>query len=202
MAKDLVPAISPEQDIISSFVSFLTYNTKDPDDHLLECPEKKFVNVVVGAPGLTSAPAMAQEVAKVLAEEGLELVEKTDFNPYRFKEPRFIELSTEEKNEKIRQNPRYGHIICRCEKVSEQEVVNAVRNGARTLDEIKFRTRGGMGRCQGGFCTSRVLKVMAREMGISPLQITKKGRESFILKSETKNPIEQKIDLPRSIAAC
>jgi glycerol-3-phosphate dehydrogenase len=202
MAKDLVPAISPEQDIISSFVSFLTYNTKDPDDHLLECPEKKFVNVVVGAPGLTSAPAMAQEVAMVLAEEGMELIEKRDFNPYRFKEPRFIELSTEEKNEKIRQNPRYGHIICRCEKVSEQEVVNAVRNGARTLDEVKFRTRAGMGRCQGGFCTSRVLKVMAREMGISPLQITKKGRESFILKSETKSLIEQKVDIQRSMAAC
>jgi glycerol-3-phosphate dehydrogenase len=202
MARDLVPAISPEQEMISSFVGFLTYNTKDPDDHLLECPEKKFVNVVVGAPGLGPAPAMAQEVAKVLADEGLELIEKTDFNPYRFKEPRFIELSAEEKNEKIRQNPRYGHFICRCEKVSEQEVVNAVRNGARTVDEVKFRTRIGMGRCQGGFCTSRVLKVMSKELGVSPLEITKKGRESFILKSGTKELNEKERDNQRSVATC
>jgi glycerol-3-phosphate dehydrogenase len=202
MAKYFIPAISPERDMISSFVGFLTFNTKDPDDHVYEVPVPGFINVIVGAPGLGPAPATAQEVVKMLAGEGLELVEKANFNPYRYKEPRFIELDTEERNEKIRQNPRYGHIICRCEKVSGQEVVNAVQNGARTLDDMKFRTRTGMGRCQGGFCTSRVLQVMAAEMDVSPLELRKKGGESFILKSEVKGLHEPEKEKKRSVATC
>ena len=98
----------------------------------------------------------------------------------------YNELSTEEKNRKIKNNPRYGHIICRCEKTTEQEIRQAIRAGATTIDDIKFRTRAGMGRCQGGFCNSRVLKIMAEELCLSPLEITQKGGNSYILKCETK----------------
>ena len=142
--------------------------------------------MIVCPPGIGPSVGIAQEIPKMLGAKGLDLVEKSDFNPYRHKEPRFIELPTEEKNEKIQANPAYGHIICRCEKACEQEVREAVRKGARTLDEIKFETMAGMGRCQGGFCTSRVLKIISEEIGISPLEITKKGRDSYILKYETK----------------
>lgn len=185
-APDLIPNISPKKDIKTSFTGFLAFNTKKLPDYLLEFPKERFLNVALAAPGLGPAPALAQEVAKMLGDRGLELVEKSDFNPCRFTEPRFIELPTEEKNKKIRDNPRYGHIVCRCEHVSEQEVVQAVRVGARTLDDVKFRTRAGMGRCQGGFCTSRVLQIMARELNVSPLELTKKGGTSYILKCETK----------------
>jgi glycerol-3-phosphate dehydrogenase len=189
---DLIPNISPRKDIKASFAGFLAFNTKKLPDYLLEFPKERFLNVALAAPGLGPAPALAREVMRMLADEGLELVEKSDFNPYRFTEPRFIELPTEEKNEKIRENPRYGHIICRCEHVSEQEVAEAIRAGARTLDGVKFRTRAGMGRCQGGFCTSRVLQIMARELNVSPLELTKKGGSSYILKCETKELNKEK----------
>jgi len=77
-------------------------------------------------------------------------------------------------------------MICRCEHVSEQEIVEAVACGAKTLDDVKFRARCGMGRCQGGFCTSRVIQIMARELNVSPLEISKKSNGSYILNCETK----------------
>jgi len=183
---DFIPDISPKNDIKSSFAGFLAFNTKNAPDYLVEFGKDRFLNVALAAPGLGPAPALAKEVVALLGDEGLELTEKSDFNPYRFTEPRFIDLTTEEKNERIARNPRYGHIICRCEHVSEQEVVEAVKCGARTLDEVKFRTRAGMGRCQGGFCTSRVLEVMARELRMFPVELTKKGNNSPILKYKTK----------------
>ena len=183
--REMVPAISMKH-IVSNFAGFLTFNTKNPSDHLMECPKRGFINAVVSAPGQAPAPAMAREIVRMLRDEGLEIITKSDFNPYRYKEPRFIELPTEEKNAKIQAEPRFGHIVCRCEHVSEQEIRAAVRAGARTLDEIKFRTLAGMGRCQGGFCTSRVLEIMAEELGVSPLELTKKGGGSYILESKTK----------------
>ena len=183
--QEFVPSISKNH-VISSFAGFLTFNTKNPNDHLLEAPKRGFINAVISAPGLGPAPAIAREIVRMLAEQGLELTTKSDFNPYRHKEPRFMELPQSEKNARIQAEPRYGHMVCRCEKVSEQEIRQAVRAGAKTMDDIKFRSLAGFGRCQGGFCTSRVLKIMAEELNVSPTEITKKGGDSFILKSNTK----------------
>ena len=174
------------KDVVSSFASFLTFNTRDPNDHILECPKRGFINAAVSAPGMGPAPAIAREIVRMLGDQGFELTTRSDFNPYRHKEPRFIELPAAEKNAKIQADPRFGHIVCRCEHVSEQEIRAAVRAGARTLDDIKFHTLAGMGRCQGGFCTSRVLEIMAEELGVSPLELTKKGAGSYILESKTK----------------
>ena len=153
----------------------------------MESPKRGFINAVVSAPGLGPAPAIAREIVRMLADQGFELVTKSDYNPYRYKEPRFIELPEGEKNAKIQSEPRYGHMVCRCEKVSEQEIREAVRAGAGTIDDIKFRTLAGFGRCQGGFCTSRVIRIMAQELNVSPLEITKKGGGSYLLTSETKD---------------
>ena len=182
----LVPSISKKQ-IVSSFSGFLTFNTKNPNDHLLEVPKRGFVNAVVSAPGLGPAPAIAREVVRMLGEQGLELTTTSDFNPHRTKAPRIIDLPEWEKNARIQEEPEYGHMVCRCEKVSEQEIREAVKAGARTLDEIKFRTLAGFGRCQGGFCTSRAIKIMAEELKVSPLEITKKGKGSHFLTRETKS---------------
>jgi glycerol-3-phosphate dehydrogenase len=184
--QEFVPSISNKH-VISSFAGFLTFNTKKPEDHLLESPKRGFINAVVGAPGLGPAPAIAREVVRMLADQGFELATRSDYNPFRYKEPRFIELSEGEKNAKIQTEPRYGHMVCRCEKVSEQEIREAVRAGARNMDDIKFRTLAGFGRCQGGFCTSRIIRIMAEELNVSPLEITKKGGESYLLTSETKD---------------
>ena len=190
--REMVPAISMKH-IVSNFAGFLTYNTKNPSDHLLECPKRGFINAVVSAPGQAPAVAMAREIVRMLSGEGLEIITRSDFNPYRHKAPRFIELPTKEKNAKIQVEPRFGHIVCRCEKVSEQEIREAVQAGARTLDEIKFQALAGMGRCQGGFCTSRVLKIMSEELGASPLELTKRGGNSYILKAETKDLVSEEV---------
>jgi glycerol-3-phosphate dehydrogenase len=181
-----VPEISTKRDVIKYFVGYMHFNTKNPDDYLIEWPRERFLNLIACAPGIGPAPAIANEVVKMLGERELNLIPKSDFNPYRHKEPRFIELSTDEKNEKIRNDPQYGHIVCRCEKTSEREIRDAIRKGCRTLDEIKFETWTGMGRCQGGFCTSRVLKIMSDELGVDPLELKQKGGDSYILKTTTK----------------
>ncbi len=191
--EEMVPSISKNH-VISNFASFLTFNTKNPHDHLLECPKRGFINAVVGAPGLAQAPAMAHDVVRILGDQGLELTTRSDFNPYRLKEPRFIDLPREKKNDLIRSTPAYGRMVCRCMHVSEQEIRAAVRAGATTLDEIKWRTLAGMGRCQGGFCTSRALQIMAEEMHVSPLEITKKGGNSHILKGKTKSFRENRLE--------
>ncbi|MDP2916313.1 MAG: FAD-dependent oxidoreductase [Dehalococcoidia bacterium] len=175
--------------ILRSFAGIMHFNTRNPDDYLIERPKPKFISIIACPPAVTPAPALALDIVKMLADEGLGLVEKSDFNPYRDVEPRFIELATEEKNRKIEANPGYGHLVCRCEKVSEEEIRQAVRAGATTVDDVKFRTRATMGRCQGGFCTSRILKIMADEMGVSPLELTLKGGNSYVLACETKGLI-------------
>ena len=97
--------------MIRSFTGVMHFNTRDPNDYIIEWPRERFLNLIVCPPGLGPAPALAQEVIKMLGDKGLDLIEKNNFNPYRYKEPRFIDLPTEEKNEKIQDNPTYGHII-------------------------------------------------------------------------------------------
>lgn len=98
------------------------------------------------------------------------------------------ECSAAQWNEAIRHNPRYGRVICRCETITEGEIEAAIHAPipARTVDAVKRRTNAGMGRCQGGFCSPRILEILARELGISPLEIKKDIQESRILLEETK----------------
>ena len=96
------------------------------------------------------------------------------------------EMTPEEADAHFRQDPAWTRIVCRCETVSEAEIVRAVRLGHRTLDGVKFFTRAGMGRCQGGFCTSRILKIIARETGMSVEEITKRGGASRLTAGRTK----------------
>lgn len=150
---------------------------------------KKFIHVAgIESPGLTAAPAIGKYTVEILKEQGLTLVEKTDFNPLRKPVKRFRELGMEELNQLIRKDPRYGKIVCRCERVTEGEIVDCINRpaGARDVDGVKRRTRAGMGRCQGGFCTPRVVEILARELGIPMEDVTKSGRKSKILMSKTK----------------
>jgi glycerol-3-phosphate dehydrogenase len=114
------------------------------------------------------------------------LAEKSNYHPFRKNIPRFSELSNEERNALILQNPKFGHVVCRCEAVTEGEIVEAIRRGARTVQGIQFRTRAGMGRCQRGFCGPRVVEILARELGIPQTKVTFKGPGSEILKYRSK----------------
>lgn len=176
MAKTLVPAVS-EDDIISTFTGVRVFNTRDPGDHIIEFSpvNSRFLNVVIRLPGIIGALPMARHAVSMLGEAGLELSKKKEFNPYRKAIPRFRALSNEQRNELISRDPAFGRIVCRCETVTEGEIVEAIRRGARTLDGVKFRTRTGMGRCQGNFCTPGIGDILARELGRSVESITKKG---------------------------
>ena len=187
IAKSMVPSIS-EADIIRSFVGVRSFNTRDLEDHIVEFSRTnpKFLNVVIRLPGFIGAPPMVRHVVGMLAEAGLKLISKPDFNPYRKAIPKFRDLSYDERNKLIAQDPRYGHVVCRCETVTEGEIVEAIKRGARTEEGIKMRTRAGMGRCQGGFCGPRVIDILARELNIPITKVTKRSADSPFLLYNSK----------------
>ena len=141
------------------------------------------------SPGLTSAPAIAEQVEEELRITGLVMNEKAQFNPYRRHIPVFRTMTAEERRRAIAENPLYGRVICRCENVTEAEIVEAVHRGARTVDGVKRRTRAGMGRCQGGFCTPRVMEIIAREAEIPEEAITKSGGNSYMVAGKTRGEV-------------
>lgn len=142
----------------------------------------------IESPGLTSSPAIAEYVVELLAENGVTFNKKTDFLPTRKSAHAFRSMTVEEKNELIAKDPRYGRIVCRCEGVTEGEIVEAIHTNppARDVDGVKRRTRSGMGRCQGGFCSPIVVGILARELDIPVEQVTKFGKGSVINYSKTK----------------
>jgi glycerol-3-phosphate dehydrogenase len=160
-------------------------------DFIVEIPAEVqgFVNLGgIESPGLTSAPAIAERVVALLQDAGEPLRERRDWNPIRPARPRFRDLSLQERARLVQQDPRYGRIVCRCETVMEGEVVAEIHAPipARTYDALKRRTWLGTGRCQGGFDTPRVAEILARELGTSPLEATKKGPGSELLARRTK----------------
>ena len=146
----------------------------------------------IESPGLTSAPAIGLTVAKLLREK-LGLREKEDFIATRkgLLDPK--SLTWDAYQALIRENPAYGQIICRCEQVTEGEIIEAIRRplGARSLDGVKRRTRAGMGRCQAGFCSPRVMEILARELGVSQAEITKCGGASRLIVGVNKDSFEE-----------
>lgn len=157
-------------------------------DFIIRSPKKGFINVAgIESPGLSASPAIAEYVVNMLAESGLVLTKKEDFNPIRKPAHWFQEASMEEKNKVIATNPSYGKIICRCEGVSEGEIREAIRTNppATDLDGIKRRTRAQMGRCQGG-CMPAVTEILAEELNIQYEAVTKFGKGSVLTMGKTK----------------
>ena len=144
----------------------------------------------IESPGLTAAPAIGQEIAKEVAEK-LNLSSNKDFNGTRkgFIDPKA--LSLEDLAELIKEKPEYGRIVCRCEQVSEGEILDAIRRplGAKSLDGVKRRVRAGMGRCQAGFCSPRIMDILAEEWGVDVADITKTGGHSEVIVGLVKDRV-------------
>ena len=178
----------PLRQVITSFAGLRAHH---PDhDFIIEEVEGApgFVDVAgIESPGLSASPAIGEYVAD-LVKDMLKLEEKENFIATRKGILNPSELSLEERNALIKENPAYGQIICRCESISEGEILDAIHRplGARSLDGVKRRVRAGMGRCQGGFCAPRVMEILARELGIDPLEVTKAGPGSELLVGVTK----------------
>ncbi len=180
-AKHIVTSVS-KHDIITSFAG--SRPAMEGNDFYIEMSKKasNFLQVAgIQSPGLTASPAIGEYAKDILKHAGLILTEKTDYDPIVKKVVTVRDNSISFVDKKIEDNPQYGNIICRCETVSEAEIVEAIHKGHTTLDGIKFYTRAGMGRCQGGFCTYKILKIIARETGMDIESITKRGEGSNIV---------------------
>jgi glycerol-3-phosphate dehydrogenase len=177
--------------VITSFTGLRARSEKD--DFIIGEAEDApgFVNAAsIESPGLTCSPLIGEMVADIVAAK-LKPEKNEAFNPKRKAIIRFNELSIEEKKEIIKQRPEYGRIVCRCESVTEGEILDAIRRplGAKNLDAVKRRTRAGAGRCQAGFCMSRVMEILQSELNIPPTEISKFGRQSKILVGTNKENI-------------
>ncbi len=187
-ARKLVPAIS-ERDIIAEFAGLRPVS--DTEDFIVGPTDRRgFLNAAgIQSPGLTAAPALAELLVEMLADQGLELEEKTDWDPTAPHPVKFSHLATEEQQALARSDPRYAQLICRCEIITEAEIRDALDRGAHTLDGLKFRTRAGMGRCQGGFCTWRCMELLAEHQGIPITEVTKRGTGSWIVTDRPDHPV-------------
>lgn len=144
-----------------------------------------FINVAgIQSPGLTAAPAIALMVYDILKDNGLNFAKNKSFYAYREKTTHLFDVPISKTKKLVKEDPEYGDIVCRCEMVSVKEIKEAIKRGARTLDGIKFRTRAQAGRCHGGFCTNRIIKIMAKELGVPVYNITKRGPGSEIIFKE------------------
>lgn len=180
--KHTMPELT-ERDVITYFtgVRAPTYE----EDFIIETGRKTeniFHVAGIQSPGLTTAPAVAEDVAAIISRK-LNAAPNPDFNPVRHAPPRLAEMSDAERAELIAQNPDYGVIVCRCEEISRGEILDALRSPAcpPTVDAVKKRVRPGMGRCQGGFCSPQVVCIIAEYLGVPLTEVKKSSEQSPIV---------------------
>ena len=176
----------PFRQVITSFCGLRAH--EDGDDFIIGEAEDApgfFDAAGIESPGLSSAPAIGVYLAELVAEK-LQAPRKETWNGKRKGFIRPEKMSREERAALIKEHPEYGTIICRCEGVSEGEILDAIRRspGAVSLDGIKRRVRQGMGRCQAGFCTPRTMEILARELGVTMEEICKNAPGSNMLTGE------------------
>lgn len=171
---------------ITSFSGNRAHEEKD-DFVLKESLDGFFDCIGIESPGLTSAPAIGEYMAN-LVNERLNLEENELFTYDRNPIPKTSEMSLEEHDELIKKDKRYGNIICRCESITEGEIVNSINRplGAKTVDGVKRRVRASAGRCQGGFCLPRIMEILSRELGIDYDDVVKNKKGSYYIKGHVK----------------
>ena len=176
-----VPTLNLRQ-VITSFAGVRAQPSTG--DFIIRPSDKnaRFIHAAgICSPGLSSAPAIAEYVRGLIKEAGADTAERADAIYVREHAKPFRQMDADERAEAYKRNPLYGRIICRCETVTEAEIVDAIHRGATTVDGVKRRTRAGMGRCQGGFCGPRVMEILSRELGVPTESLTKFGGKSYMV---------------------
>ncbi len=182
LVRNMIDGIS-ERDCITAFAGLRPVLVGSEDFYI--APSEKvpgFIQVAgIQSPGLTASPAIGEYVKDLLKNAGLLLAEKLQIKYFLPARQKVRELAPEELEKLHRGDPAWTKLVCRCEKISEAEVVEAVRRGHTTVDGVKFYTRAGMGRCQGGFCGVRIMEIISRESGIPMEKLTKRGGGSYMI---------------------
>jgi len=192
-AKEIIPAL-PEKAVISAYsgirCKLASAESGGWADYRIE--ESKnisgLINVLgIESPGLTAAPAIAKEVTKMISKH-IDLKKKNNFKSKRVIRKRFSEMSSREQSDLIKKDERWGRIVCRCEQITEAEVIEALSNtlGAQSLSAVKYRCRAGMGRCQGGFCTQHIVRIMEERFNIEIADMKLKSPHSYLFDKRTR----------------
>ena len=194
-AKEIMPKI-PDKAVINAY-SGIRCKLASPEeggwaDYIIGESKQTpgLINLLgIESPGLTAAPAIAKEVARMISQT-IELKVKTSFKPANFRKKRFSEMSAKEQSDLIKKDERWGRVVCRCEHVTEAEVIEALSNplGAKTLAAVKYRCRAGMGRCQGGFCTQHIVRIIQEHFNIDVKDLKMKSPDSKLFHGRSREP--------------
>ena len=192
-AKEIIPSL-PEKAVINAY-SGIRCKLASPKeggwaDHRIEESKQTsgLINLLgIESPGLTGAPAIAKEVARKISKS-IDLKTKTDFKIRKINEKCFSKMSLKDQSELIKKDERWGRIICRCEHVTESEVIKALSNPleTQTLSAVKYRCRAGMGRCQGGFCTQHIIRIMEEQFNIDVKDMKLKSSNTNLFYGRTR----------------
>lgn len=185
-AQTLIPSIRPES-IIRGFAGIRPQ--PEAGDIVIADDVPGFISACSGSPGIQTSVVMAGWIRDRLEKQGLVLKKRVDFVPERKKIRSFAAMTDKEREAAVNEDPLYGHVICRCETVTEAEILEAIKRGARTLDGVKYRTRAGMGRCQGGFCGPRIARILSEQLGIPMEKVQKNVSGTFYVVKKAKELI-------------
>ncbi len=192
-AKEIIPAI-PDKAVINAYSGIRCKLASSEDGGWTDCKIEKskqtpgLISLLgIESPGLTGAPAIAKEVARMISQS-IELKAKDNFKSARTKRKRFSEMSAKEQSDLIKKDKRWGRIVCRCEQITEKEVIDALSNplGAKTLSSVKYRCRAGMGRCQGGFCTQHIIRIMEEQFNMDVKDLKLRSPDTNLFYGRTR----------------
>lgn len=198
-AKQIIPKL-PDKAVINAYSGIRCKLASEKSggwaDYRIE--ESKMIDGMINligieSPGLTSAPAIAKEIKRIISKF-LVLDKKNRYNWNKNGKKRFVDMSYKEQNDLIKKDLRWGRIVCRCEHITEAEIINALSNplGAKSLSSVRYRVRAGMGRCQGGFCTQHIIRIMEEQFDMKINDIKLKSPQSYMFDKRTRERNNEK----------
>ena len=191
VAKKILPDLDMGK-VITNFAGIranITNIDKEQKDFVIRMSGRRMVSALgIKNPGMTAAPYLVERMTDLLRDEGLETRKRQDFQPRLKRKKPFLQCTPQEQRQMLKEDPRYARVICRCEEITEGDILRVLRSPLppKSLNGFKKRLRTGMGRCQGAFCTSRILEIVCRETGCRPEEFMKSSKGSPLVKGRLK----------------